>query len=157
MTQAKNITIRQARTKDVWRISELMDPLVAKRILLGKDKVVLFESVPEFLVAEDERGSIIGYGALHVLWEHLGEIRTLGVSDEARGTGVGHLLLEALEERAQQFGLTQLFCLTFEVNFLSVTVLKKCQKTTRLSPQMCMRNCCGQQMKALLSSWILHA
>ncbi|MGO1434199.1 MAG: amino-acid N-acetyltransferase [Canibacter sp.] len=117
MTQAKNITIRQARTKDVWRISELMDPLVAKRILLGKDKVVLFESVPEFLVAEDERGSIIGYGALHVLWEHLGEIRTLGVSDEARGTGVGHLLLEALEERAQQFGLTQLFCLTFEVNF----------------------------------------
>lgn len=119
MTDASNVRIRQAQTKDVWRIQELMEPLVAKRILLGKDTVVLFEAVPEFLVAEDDRGSVVGYGALHILWEHLGEIRTLGVSDAARGTGVGHKLLEALEERARNFGLSKLFCLTFEVNFFT--------------------------------------
>jgi amino-acid N-acetyltransferase len=30
---------------------------------------------------------------------------------------VGHLLLEALELRARDLGLTQLFCLTFETDF----------------------------------------
>ena len=94
-----------------------MEPLVAERILLGKDTVVLFESLPEFLVAEDDRGEVVGFGALHIMWEHLGEIRTLGVSDSVRGQGVGRRLLEALEQRARDFGLRQLFCLTFEVEF----------------------------------------
>jgi amino-acid N-acetyltransferase len=111
--------IRPARTSDVWRIADLMRPLVDQRILLGKDMVVLFESLPEFLVAEDDAGDVVGYGALHVLWEHLGEIRTLGVSDTVRGTGVGHRLLEHLEKRARVAGLSQLFCLTFEVDFFT--------------------------------------
>ena len=47
------------------------------------------------------------------------EVRTLGVAEKWLGKGIGHLLLEALEERARELGLQQLFCLTFEVDFFA--------------------------------------
>lgn len=117
MSDAPEIRIRNARTGDVPRMVELMDPLVARRILLGKDLVDLYAAVPEFLVAIDNDDKVIGYGAVHVMWEQLGEVRTLGVSQEWLGRGVGHRLMAALEDRATALGLTQLFCLTFETDF----------------------------------------
>lgn len=113
------IRIRPARTADVRPMLELMAPLVERRILLGKELVNMYETVQKFLVAVNAEGRVIGFGALHVMWEHLGEVRTLGVSEEWLGRGVGHRLLEALEEQAEALGLTRLFCLTFEVDFFT--------------------------------------
>ena len=95
----------------------MIQPLVEEGVLLGKDLVVLFESVQEFMVAVDTEGQVIGAGALHVFWEDLGEIRTLMVDPKWRHLGVGHDLVEALEEEAHRIGLRRLFCLTFEVEF----------------------------------------
>lgn len=117
MNEVSDIRTRSARTSDVTAMVALMEPLVAKRILLGKDLVDLYAAVPEFLVAVDADDRVIGYGAVHVLWDSLGEVRTLGVSQEWLGRGIGHLLLEALIERAIDLGLSQLFCLTFETKF----------------------------------------
>lgn len=100
-------------------MARLMEPLVARRILLGKDLVDLYAAVPEFLVAVDDHDTLIGYGAVHVMWEGLGEVRTLGVHEGWIGRGVGHRLLDALEQRARELGLTQLFCLTFETDFFA--------------------------------------
>lgn len=110
-------TVRPARTPDVPAIEALVEPLVQRRILLGKDRVVLYESVQEFRVVEDEHGAIIGCGALHVMWEDLGEVRTLAAADGWRGRGVGHALLQRIESDARALGLTRLFCLTFETAF----------------------------------------
>jgi len=110
--------VRRARTSDVRDIKDLVEPLVQQRILLGKDLVVLFESVQEFRVAvDDESGRVIGCGALHVIWEDLGEIRTLAVAEGYLGAGIGHALLTALEDDARELGIRRLFCLTFEVEF----------------------------------------
>ena len=97
----------------------MLEPYVQRRILLGKDLVVLYEALQQFVVAEDSDGRLIGCGALHVMWEDLGEIRTLIVSDEWLHTGVGRGLVEALEANARALGLTRLFCLTFEVEFFA--------------------------------------
>lgn len=119
MMDSGEIFIRSARTGDVPRMVELMEPLVTRRILLGKDLVELYGAVPEFLVACEPGGEVIGYGAVHVMWDQLGEVRTLGVAQEWLGHGVGHRLLTALEGRARELGLTQLFCLTFETEFFT--------------------------------------
>ena len=111
------ITVRNARTSDIPAIQGLVEPYVQERILLGKDRVVLYEAVQEFRVAETEDGTIVGCGALHVMWEDLGEVRTLAVDREFRGTGVGHVLLERIEADAASLGLSRLFCLTFETGF----------------------------------------
>lgn len=113
------IFIRPARTADVPRMVELMEPLVNRRILLGKDLVELYGAVPEFLVACTSGGEVIGYGAVHVMWDQLGEVRTLGVAHDRLGRGIGHRLITALEARARELGLTQLFCLTFEIDFFT--------------------------------------
>lgn len=116
MTQPP-FTVRKARTHDVPRIVELVEPLVSRRILLGKERVDLYGDVQEFRVAEAADGAVVGCGALHVMWEDLGEVRTLAVRDDWLGRGVGHALLDALEADARELGLSRLFCLTFEVGF----------------------------------------
>lgn len=112
-------SVRRARTNDVPKIKELVEPLVQERILLGKETVVFYEAVQEFRVAEDAAGRLIGCGALHVMWQDLAEVRTLAVSREWLGRGVGHALLARLESDAQELGLSRLFCLTFEVAFFA--------------------------------------
>ncbi len=111
--------MRRARTSDVPRIQALVAPLVQERILLGKESVVFYEAVQEFRVVEDADGNLLGCGALHVMWEDLGEVRTLAVTADRLGRGVGHALMDRLEVDARELGLTRLFCLTFEVPFFS--------------------------------------
>ncbi|MDN3310285.1 amino-acid N-acetyltransferase [Microbacterium oryzae] len=110
-------TLRPARAADMERVHRMLQPLVERRILLGKDLVVLYEATPEFLVAVDGAGQVIGCGALHVMWEDLGEVRTLLVADEWIHHGVGRAIVEGLERNARELGLSRLFCLTFEVDF----------------------------------------
>lgn len=112
-------TVRPARTADVAAIYGMLEPYVQRRILLGKDIVVLYESVQQFRVAEDAAGVVVGCGALHVMWEDLGEVRTLIVADEWLHRGVGRAIVDGLEEDARVLGLSRLFCLTFEVDFFA--------------------------------------
>ncbi|TAL42696.1 MAG: amino-acid N-acetyltransferase [Salinibacterium sp.] len=114
---ASSFTVRTARTSDVPHIQALVEPLVQQRILLGKDRVVFYEAVQEFRVAENSEGELIGCGALHVMWQDLGEVRTLAVASDWLHQGVGHALLEQIEADARSLGLTRLFCLTFETEF----------------------------------------
>ena len=111
--------MRSARSADVRGIRDLLEPYVQRRILLGKDLVVLYEAVQQFVVAEDVTGRLIGCGALHVMWEDLGEVRTLIVEDEWLHHGVGRGIVDALEANARTLGLSRLFCLTFEVGFFT--------------------------------------
>jgi len=114
------LVIRPARPADVWAIRDIVEPYANERILLAKDLVDYFESIPEFLVAIDpDSREVVGCGGLHVMWEDLGEVRTLAARRDRRSTGVGHHLLEALLDRARDYDLARVFCLTFEVDFFS--------------------------------------
>ncbi|MEO7720433.1 MAG: amino-acid N-acetyltransferase [Pseudolysinimonas sp.] len=116
---AAAFAVRRARTRDVPLIEALIEPLVHDRILLGKDRVVFYEAVQEFRVAETPDGTLIGCGALHVMWDDIGEVRTLAVAADQRTKGVGRALLQRLEADARELGLTRLFCLTFETRFFT--------------------------------------
>ena len=107
--------VRRARTSDVTTIKRLVDSYAGK-VLLAKEMVTLYEAVPEFLVAELD-GEVVGCGALHVLWEDLGEIRTVAVDPRVKGRGVGHALVSRLIAGAREVGLSRLFVLTFERHF----------------------------------------
>lgn len=112
------VNIRPARTSDVPRLRELIDHYAAKRILLSKATVTLYEDIPDFLVAQSE-GQVVGCGAMHVLWEDLGELRTLAVDPAVKGRGIGRTLVGALLDRARDLGLSRVFCLTFETDFFA--------------------------------------
>ena len=65
-----------------------MAPLAERRVLLNKEAVAYYESVTDFVVAEVD-GRVVGCGALHVLWEDLGEVRTLAVDARCSAPGSG--------------------------------------------------------------------
>ncbi|WP_182049509.1 amino-acid N-acetyltransferase [Changpingibacter yushuensis] len=112
------IQLRPAKPSDVRNLASLIEPYAARRILISKELISYFEDVQEFTVAADG-DRLVGCGALHVLWDDIAEVRTLAVSGEVLGTGVGHQLLTRLEARAREMGLKRLFCLTFEVDFFT--------------------------------------
>lgn len=112
------VVIRRARTSDIRAIRELVRPHAESRVLVSKDAVTYYEAVQQFRVAQ-VGARVLGCGALHVMWEDLAEIRTLAVSPEAKGRGVGSQLLDVLMADARELGVKRLFCLTFEVDFFT--------------------------------------
>ena len=123
-----SVTVRPATTADIKTIRHIIDVNKASRRMLEKETVTLYETVQEFVVAEFE-GQVVGCGALHVLWEDLAEVRTVGVEDNVRGKGVGHKILEELINRAKKIGVKRIFCLTFETEFFGRHGFKEIEGT----------------------------
>lgn len=130
-----DFTLRPARTSDVAGIRQLVRPLADRRVLLEKEAVAYFESLQEFVVAEDE-GVLLGCGALHVMWEDLAEVRTLATVDNRRGQGIGRSLLIELVENARRIGVSRLFCLTFEVDFFRTMGFDVMENQAPLDPEV---------------------
>jgi amino-acid N-acetyltransferase len=110
------IAIRRARTADVTSMRRLVELFASERILLAKAPVQYYEDVQEFFVAELD-GTVVGCGALHVLWEDLAEVRSVAVDPAAQGHGVGSALVERVIDVARELGVRRLFVLTFETAF----------------------------------------
>jgi amino-acid N-acetyltransferase len=111
-----DVVIRRARSTDVRHIRRLIDTYTADRRLLSKATVALYEDVQEFWVA-DVDNTVIGCGAVHVMWEDLAEIRTVAVDPEHRGHKIGFRVVSALLDAARELGVRRVFVLTFETAF----------------------------------------
>jgi amino-acid N-acetyltransferase len=112
------VFIRRARTSDVRAIRALIDTYTADRRLLSKATVTLYEQVQEFWVAvRADDDTVVGCGALHVMWEDLAEIRTVAVDPSCRGQKIGHRIVAELLDQAREIGVARVFVLTFETSF----------------------------------------
>lgn len=116
--------VRPAQPADVLAIRDLVEPyaLHPKKILIPRDLVGYYEALPEFVVAERRIGDewkIVGCGALHVMWSDLAEVRTMAVDETQTSRGIGRAILTVLLDRARDYQLKKVFCLTFEVEFFS--------------------------------------
>lgn len=112
------IKLRPAKTADVEFIRSLIGQYAPERRMLRKEIITLYEDIQEFVIAEID-GNPVGYGALHVLWEDLAEVRSVAVVPSLKRTGVGRAVVNHLLARAKQLGIRRVFCLTFEVDFFS--------------------------------------
>ncbi|MBM0258837.1 amino-acid N-acetyltransferase [Micromonospora sp. 4G55] len=117
MSAADEIAVRRARTGDVRGIRRLVDTYTDDRRLLSKATVTLYEDVQEFRVAVTGDGTVVGCGALHVMWEDLAEIRTVAVDPVCRGRKIGHRIVGELIDAARELGVARIFVLTFETRF----------------------------------------
>jgi amino-acid N-acetyltransferase len=112
------VMIRRARTADARHIRRLIDLYSGDRRLLSKATVAIYESIQEFWVAtRPDEDTVLGCGALHVMWEDLAEVRTVAVDPAHRGHRIGHQIVAALLDTARELGVRRLFCLTFETGF----------------------------------------
>ncbi|HHY73969.1 MAG TPA: N-acetyltransferase [Bacillus bacterium] len=108
--------IRKASIHDVNAIFELIDSYAKEDLLLPRTHLSLYENIQCIRVAEKD-GQVIGAGSLHVLGRDLAEIRSLVVSSEAKGLGVGRKLVYNLIEDAEMLGVENVFAMTYQVDF----------------------------------------
>ena len=96
---------RGAVLSDVESIHAIIQPYAATDTLLPRGLAELCENVRDFVVAEED-GRIIGCGALHLYGTHLAEIRSIAVSPQSKGRGVGRALVNALMEEARRHSVS---------------------------------------------------
>jgi len=108
--------LRRATLTDVPGIARIMAGYVAQGVLLPRPVSELYQCIREFHVVE-ENGEIVACGALRVLWDDLGEVRSLAVRPDHHGRGLGARLVEAVVEDARTLKLPRVIALTRELAF----------------------------------------
>jgi argininosuccinate lyase/amino-acid N-acetyltransferase len=110
------IGIRRARLGDVPGVAGIMADYVMQGVLLPRPISELYQCVREFQVAV--RGEeVVACAALRVLWDDLGEVRSLAVRPDCHGQGLGARLVAAVLEDAAALALPRVIALTREVAF----------------------------------------
>ncbi len=108
--------IRKAKVKDVEQIRSLIMEFASNEEMLPRSLSELYDNLRDFFVFEESE-KIFGCCALHVMWEDLGEIRSLAVKTEKQGKGIGAKLVEACIEEMSRIGLSKVFALTYKPEF----------------------------------------
>jgi N-acetylglutamate synthase-like GNAT family acetyltransferase len=110
------ITVRAAKGSDVRGLSALIEPFVQRRILLPRTIDELALLLPNYFIAECE-GKLIGCAALEIYSSKLAELRSLVVSPEFQGHGVGKKLVEACVNRAREERVLEVMAITSSEEF----------------------------------------
>ncbi len=112
----KNGIIRPAKMSDVRAIHALLQNFADQGLLLGRSISSLYDQLRDFVVYYDESG-VQGVCSLHICWDNLAEIRSLAVSGEVQGSGVGKTLVQTCLAEAARLDISQVFVLTYQADF----------------------------------------
>ncbi len=108
---------RKPTFADVDEIYDLIAGYAAQGFMLPKPYNVLYETLREFVVAENEDKKIVGVGALHLTWNELAEVRSMAVHPDFSRKGIGSAIVKKLLEEGRAVGVKKFFTLTYRPEF----------------------------------------
>ena len=108
---------RKATFNDIEQIFQIVNDYASDGVMLARSRNTLYETLRDMVVAEDEQGTIVGVGGLHILWDRLAEIRTMAVSPRLTRRGIGAEIVKRLLEEGRKIGVTKFFTLTYKPGF----------------------------------------
>jgi len=111
-----NLKIRKAVITDTKAIHTLVNQFANKNEMLPRSLNEIYENIRDFYVGLDS-DKIIGAAALHILWEDLAEIRSVAVSNNYQGKGIGKKLVIKCLKEAEALGVKKIFALTYHPGF----------------------------------------
>lgn len=132
------IKLRKAKMSDIPHIHSIVNDYALRGLMLRRPLMMLYESVRDFVVAEYQ-GSIIGTSGLHVLWNDMAEVRSLAVSADWQGKGIGKSLIQFMVQEAQEIGIERLFAFTYQQGFFEKCGFRVVKKDTL--PQKVWKEC----------------
>lgn len=113
---------------DVSSIRKLINAFAEEGRMLPVSLNQLYEGLRNFWVLKLD-GKVIGCGALKIIWEDLGEIRSIAVSKKYQKSGYGNLLVKKLLEEAEELELKKIFVLTYVPEFFQKFGFEKIVKS----------------------------
>lgn len=115
-TVKEEVTIRQATEADLAAIEELIEQFVENGKLLRRTFRELEDLMETFFVAEYE-GKLVGCVGLDIYNQKLAEIRSLAVSPDVQGMGVGKRLVRACVELANERDIFEIMAISSSEDF----------------------------------------
>lgn len=110
------VTVRHATREDLPALAELITVFVHEGTLLPRTLDELEELLPFFFVAEVD-GKLMGCAALEIYNRKLAEIRSLCVSPQAQGMGIGKKLVQACVELAKERNIFEVMAISASDDF----------------------------------------
>ncbi len=110
-SESHALIVRSAQPSDAERISEMVNAHAAQGLTLPRSVENVLACLGEFVVV-DRDGMLVACGALTAISPALGEIRSIAVMPEAKGTGGGRGVVEFLVDLAFVLELDELVLLT---------------------------------------------
>lgn len=104
-------TVRHATVHDVDGLQAFIAPFVAQGRLLPRTQDELEDLTENGFLAEID-GQIVGFAALEIYSTKLAELRSLAVSSNAQGKGIGKALVQACVELARQKRIFEVMAIT---------------------------------------------
>lgn len=108
--------MRRARAGDAGAIHKLVAHYVAEGLLLPRTEQEIRRNISHFLVQKENR-RIVGCLSLESYGADLAEIRSVAVSAERRGEGLGASLIEFALIEARRRGIARVFAVTHAPQF----------------------------------------
>lgn len=121
--------IRKATVNDAKHIHDLIKRFARKYDMLPRSLNEIYENIRDFFVCT-ENETIVASGAVHILWEDLAEIRSIAVSREYQGIGVGKKLVRRCLKEARNLGVKKVFALTYAPEFFKEIGFEEIDKNT---------------------------
>ncbi|WP_332645724.1 N-acetyltransferase [Lysinibacillus sp. 54212] len=132
--------IRKAKVADVPGIYHLIEQYAKTGQLLIRTHTSICEDLLSFYVAVEE-DEVVGVGSLYIYDESLSEIRSLAVSENHKGKGIGKELTQIIVDDARLLGIERMISLTYQIEFFTKMSFYIIEKET--IPQKVRKDCLG--------------
>ena len=110
------VNIRRAESAEASKIADFITPFVEDGRLLPRTYDEMDDLIDNFFIAEIE-GRMVGCAALEIYSWKLAEIRSLAVSSDAQGMGVGRMLVQTCVDLAHERGILEVMAITSSDQF----------------------------------------
>ena len=111
--------VRKAFLPDAHSIHEIIGEYSRPGILIPRTIAEICENIRDFSIVEDDDGTMLGCGALHLYGLHLAEIRSIAVPPRFKGRGAGRALIESLVAEAEEHKATCVCLFTLVPEFFA--------------------------------------
>ena len=135
------VTVRPARVSEIDAIARLNNFFADQHIMLRRTPQMIAMALDDYLVAVDERGQVLGCGAIKEYSPSLAEVAAIAVSPEAQGLGLGRRIVTAVEDLARKRGIPEVFALTLEPPFFEALGYQRVDRAR--FPEKIRRDCIG--------------
>ena len=84
--------------------------------MLPRSRNTLYENLRDIVVAE-ENGTVVGVGALRIMWDRLAEVCMMAIVPTHIRQGIGAEIVRRLLDEGDALGIEKVFTLTYKPEF----------------------------------------
>ena len=121
------ISYSKAKLSDIEEMQALVVDEVKSGTILFRSSDEMSTNIRSYIIAKKEN-VIVGFGALHFHAYDLAEVRSLIVSDQCRGEGIGKGMVKNMLEEGRELEVKKVFTLTYKQGFFESIGFKEISK-----------------------------